>query len=153
MRVASILKRKAAEIHTIGPQAPITEAVRRMVEHRIGCLVVVDDDAPVSIITERDVLRALDATGTLAGRRVGDLMAATLVICTSADTVDKAMSLMSHNVTGRRIRHLPVIDERRLVGVLSIGDVIDALLTEATFENRLLKNYIKHWPEEDVAPP
>ncbi len=151
MRIASVLKRKGAEVHTIDPQAPVNEAVRRMVENRIGSLVVVAGDKPVSIVTERDVLQTLDAQGALAGRRVADIMAARLVMCSSADTVDKAMGLMTHNVTGRRIRHLPVIDNGRLVGMLSIGDVVEALLTEATFENRLLKNYIKHWPEEDKA--
>lgn len=151
MRVASVLKRKGAEIHTIDPKAPVTEAVRRMVEKRIGSLMVVDGGRPVSIITERDVLRALDADGALAGRTVADLMATRFVVCSSADTVDKAMSLMTHNITGRRIRHLPVIDDGYLVGVLSIGDVVEALLTEATFENRLLKNYIQHWPEDDTA--
>lgn len=151
MRIASVLKRKGTRIHTIDPQAPVTEAVRRMVENRIGSLMVVDGSRPVSILTERDVLQALDADGTLAGRKVADLMASRLVVCSSADTVDTAMSLMTHNVTGRRIRHLPVIDDGRLVGMLSIGDVVDALLTEAKFENRLLKNYIKHWPEEDAV--
>jgi CBS domain-containing protein len=153
MRIASVLKRKGAEIHTIDPHAPVTEAVRRMGENRIGSLVVVDGDRPVGIITERDVLQALDAHGTLTGRCIAELMAARLVVCSSADTVDKAMSLMTHNITGRRIRHLPVIDDGHLVGVLSIGDVVDALLTEATFENRLLRNYIKHWPEEGAITP
>ncbi len=151
MRIASVLKRKGTEIHVIDPNAPVTEAVRRMVENRIGSLMVVDGGRPVSIITERDVLQALDVDGALAGRTVADLMAARLVVCSSADTVDKAMSLMTHNVTGRRIRHLPVVDDGHLVGMLSIGDVVEALLTEATFENRLLKNYIKHWPEEDTV--
>jgi CBS domain-containing protein len=150
MRIASVLKRKGAEIHTIEPQAPADEAVRRMVQNRIGSLVVMEGDRPVSIITERDVLQALDAHGSVSGLRVADLMAKHLVMCGSVDTVDKAMGLMTHNVTGRRIRHLPVIDGGRLVGMLSIGDVVEALLTEATFENRLLKNYIKHWPEEDT---
>lgn len=151
MRIASVLKRKDREIHTIDPRAPVTEAVRQMVENRIGSLVVVDAGRPVGIITERDVMRSLDAGGTLAGRAVADLMATRLIVCSSTDTVDTAMSLMTHNVTGRRIRHLPVVDDGRLVGMLSIGDVVEALLTEATFENRLLRNYIKHWPEEDTV--
>lgn len=151
MRIASVLKRKGAQVHTIEAPARATEAVRRMVQARIGSLIVVQGGLPVSIVTERDVLRALDEHGALAGRTVAELMAPRLVVCRSADTVDEAMRLMTHNVTGRRIRHLPVVDDGHLVGMLSIGDVVEALLTEATFENRLLKNYIKHWPEEDGA--
>jgi CBS domain-containing protein len=150
MKVASVLRKKGKELYTVRAEQSMIDAVNLMVEKRIGALVVVDGLRPVSIVTERDVLRALPQYGAaLDGVRVQALMAKRLVVCTSSDTVDHVMDLMNNNITGNRIRHLPVVDGDELVGMLSIGDVVDALLTEAKFENRLLKNFIKNWPEED----
>lgn len=149
MKVASALRKKGKEIHAIGPAQSMTEAVTRMVEKRVGALLVLEQGVPVGIVTERDVLRAIPKYGAaLSGVEVRQLMSAPLITCSSNDTVDHAMDLMTNNPTGWRIRHLAVIDGTKLIGILSIGDVVDALLTEAKFENRLLKNFIRNWPEE-----
>lgn len=104
----------------------------------------------VSIVTERDVLLAVGSHGdSLSDVTVGKVMARQLIICSSDDTLDRAMDMMTNNATKKRIRHLPVVDDEVLVGVVSIGDVVDALLTKTRFENQLLKNYIKNWPEEE----
>jgi len=152
MRVGHLLRNEKT-CHGIEPHQPLLAAVRLMMQHRVGALVVLDAGALVGIITERDVLGAVDRhTEDLreAGRlRVADLMSTRLVVCSSDTGVDQAMALMLHNETGQRVRHLPVVDEGHLRGVISIGDVIQALLTETEFEAKLLRNYIKNWPEPD----
>lgn len=150
MKIASVLRKKGGEVHAIDPGQSMIDAVTLMVDKRIGSLIVVEQGRPVGIVTERDVLRAIPRHGaTLAGVEVRRLMSSPLITCSSDDTVDHAMGLMTNNTTGWRIRHLAVIDDGELVAVLSIGDVVDALLTEAKFENRLLKNFIRNWPEEE----
>lgn len=150
MKVRHIFRKKGYEYHTIGPEELLKDAVAAMMTHRIGSLLVTEDDELLSIITERDVMRTVhERQGECFRIQVRDVMAPHLVCCRAEDSVDEAMELMFRNETGKRIRHLPVLDGKQLVGVLSIGDVVEALLTETRFENRLLKTYIKHWPEDE----
>lgn len=148
MKVKGLLKKKGDRLLSAAPDTPLRAAVRTMMENRVGSLVVMEGDKLVSIITERDVLAAVDRhCERMSELKVSDMMAKQLVTCTSEDGVDAIMDLMIRNPTKRRIRHLPVVDDGVLQGVISIGDIVDALLTEAKFENELLKNYIKNWPE------
>ena len=150
MKVSYVLKIKGNSYYSIGPDQSLIDAVRVMMQHKIGALVVMDDQRLISIITERDILGAVDKFGAdLKNVKVNQMMAPQLVVCGSEDTVDHAMHLMTHNLTKHRIRHLPVVNNEKLIGVISIGDIVQALLTETTFENRLLKHYIKSWPEEE----
>jgi len=150
MNIGKILKTKGYVIRSINQDAALADAVRLMVEYGIGSLMVVDAENPISIITERDVLGAADGQlQDFTAIRVRDVMARQLVTCDSTFDMNEAMDLMTNNVTGRRIRHLPVVDDGKLTGVVSIGDIVHALLKEARFENRLLKNYIRNWPEEE----
>lgn len=153
MNINSVLKRKS---HTgqycIDPEQPLTDAVKLMMQHRVGSLVVMEGGRLVGIVTERDVMRAVDDhLPRFADVAVRDVMTADPITCAGDTGIDVAMDTMLHNATGNRIRHLPIVEQGRLVGVLSIGDVIDALLTETRFENQLLKNYIKNWPEDAPA--
>lgn len=150
MNIHYLLERKGGELHRIGPDAQVNEAVSLMARHRIGSLAVMEGERLRSIVTERDVLCAVDSHGEEAGRLyVREIMAPRLVTCPPGMTLDEAMDLMFHNVTGRRIRHLPVVEDDRVLGIISIGDVVHALLTETRFENKLLKHYIRCWPEEE----
>jgi len=148
MKVKGLLKKKGDRLLSAEPNTPLTAAVRTMMENRVGSLVVLENGKLRSIITERDVMAAVDRHADRIGElTVADMMAKQLVTCTSEDSVDAIMDLMLRNPTKRRIRHLPVVDNGELKGVVSIGDIVAALLTEAKFENELLKNYIKNWPE------
>ena len=123
-----------------------------MIHNRIGSLVVMENGQIVGIVTERDVVWAAGQHSVnLINMTVHDIMAKTLVTCTGEDSLEHAMDLMTRNPTQQRIRHLPVIDDGELVGLISIGDIVHALLTKTEFENKLLKNYIKHWPDEERA--
>lgn len=149
MNIRYLLDRKGDELHRIGPDAKLNEAVSQMARHRVGSLAVMEGQRLLSIVTERDVLCAVDTHGEGAGHLcVREIMAPRLVTCLPDLGLDEAMELMFHNVTGRRIRHLPVVENEHVLGVISIGDVVHALLTETRFENKLLKHYIRCWPEE-----
>ncbi|MDW8323574.1 MAG: CBS domain-containing protein [Burkholderiales bacterium] len=133
-----------SEIYGIEPDAPVAEAVRRMVERDIGSLVVMQDGRMVGFITERDILRGMHARGcSLADARVSELMDKEPLLCNPDDSVDYARDVL----TKSRLSHLVVMENNRLVGVISFHDVAKACLKQANFENTLLKRYIRNWPE------
>ncbi len=144
MKLRDILSVKGSAVHSISPEAALQDAVRSLVEHRIGALIVCRADAaadkpPAGIITERDILHAC-----AAGRRplneatVAEAMTTALVVGAPDDDVATAMGIM----TTRRIRHLPVLADGRLVGLVSIGDLVKAQLDLLAMENRFMKDYI-----------
>lgn len=139
MNVQSILQRKGAEVATISQTASVCDAVRLLGERRIGALVVSGDGRAIEgIISERDVVRVAE-NGGLDDITVGSVMSTDVVTCAVGDGVDRLMALM----TERRIRHLPVVDDGgHLAGIVSIGDVVKARLTELEHENRALADYI-----------
>ncbi|HUP00377.1 MAG TPA: CBS domain-containing protein [Gemmatimonadota bacterium] len=142
MDVRTILAGKvSAGVIAIEPERTIQQAIERLVEHNIGALVVVDAAGePVGIITERDILRACThGADRLESTRVEEVMSADLIVGELDDTVDYVMGIMTTN----RIRHLPIVGERGLSGMVSIGDVVKVQLQEADYENRHLKEYIR----------
>lgn len=127
-------------IHSILQHEPIQTAVDRMVEHRIGSLIVYDATGNVmGIVTERDVLRAMARRECdMAGRNVADIMTRDMVVAGPHETVHELCKLMTRN----RVRHLPIVHEGRLEGLVSLGDLVIAELEEALDENHQLKDYI-----------
>ncbi len=152
MKVGHIIEEKGVQRFCTTANQSLTDAATLMCENRIGSLVVLDGEDIKSIVTERDVMMAVGGChGEISGLTVGDVMPKLLITCNVEDTLDHVMDLMINNETGRRIRHLPVLDKSKLVGVISISDVVEALLTKQEFENKLLKNYIKNWPDAESA--
>lgn len=150
MKVSHILKEKGTEFLSIEPDQMLCDAVALMMQHKIGSLIVLENGKLRSIVTERDVMGAVDKhQAKVTEIKVRQVMAPKLVTCHSDDDIGMAMDMMTNNLTKRRIRHLPVVDEDELAGVISIGDIVHALLTESKFENRLLKNYIQNWPDDE----
>jgi CBS domain-containing protein len=150
MKVRHILESKGTELFHVSPEESVTTAIGRMMGHKSGSLVVMEEERLAGIITERDVMRAVNRYGAdLDSIMVREVMATDVVCCRDTDTLDEAMGLMIENPSKHGIRHLPVMDGERLAGMISMRDIIQALLTEIKFENRLLKNYIKNWPEEE----
>lgn len=151
MRIGHLLKNKMTGNFCISGDESLVKAAAVMNQNHIGSLVVKEGGKVVSIVTERDVMRAVsDHSGRLAELKVADVMATTLICCDADDSVDHIMDIMINNETGHRIRHLPVMENGNFIGVISMSDIIQALLTETKFENNLLKNYIKNWPEGGV---
>ncbi|MEN6458020.1 MAG: CBS domain-containing protein [Thermoguttaceae bacterium] len=144
MKLQEILSKKARRVHSISSGATLLEAVARMVEHRVGSLVVLRSDAtgleePIGIITERDILYASTVgKPPLAEVTVAGAMSSAVITATPDDEVEDVMGLM----TNRRIRHLPVLCNGQLVGIISIGDVVKAQHDRLAMENRCLKDYI-----------
>jgi CBS domain-containing protein len=123
MKIAAILATKGADVETIWPDRRVREAVALLARRNIGALVVVDETrAPVGIMSERDVVRAAATDEAILTRRVSDIMTRHLV---TASPDDDLLSV-AHVMTERRIRHLPVVQAGRLVGIVSIGDVVKA---------------------------
>lgn len=143
MKLQEILEVKGSTVYTIAPQASLQEVVAGLTEHRVGSLVVWQPESDavklLGIITERDILHACMAgKRPLTDVRVAEVMTTALVTAAPDDEVEQVMGLM----TARRIRHLPVMAEGRLVGIISIGDVVKAQHDRLALENRCLKDYI-----------
>ena len=152
MNIKNLLEQKGNNCITISPENSMAEAVDKMMEHYIGSLIVLKNDEPIGIVTERDVMYTIHHHGCdIRSTTVGEIMGKELVFCDLSFTLKEAMTLMFNNQTGRRIRHLPVIDEGQLIGMVSNGDLLQRLNEEAEFENRVMKNYIQNWPEEDIS--
>ncbi|MEJ2207094.1 MAG: CBS domain-containing protein [Gemmatimonadota bacterium] len=138
MRICDILRRKGFEVVTIAPDRTVLDAVQTLVEHNIGAVVVVDGSGLAGILSERDVLRLTAQSTDLSTLRVGDVMTSDVVIGDGSDNLREVMDVMTRN----RIRHLPVVDGGNLAGLVSIGDLVNALRTAVETENRHLKQYI-----------
>jgi CBS domain-containing protein len=147
MLLQDILRRKGSKVHSITPDAKLDEVVHKLVENNCGSLVVCqpsnDGDAGgtlVGIITERDILRSCAKQGgSLRELAVRDVMSRELMTGTPDDSIEETMGLM----TERRIRHLPILVDGRLAGMISIGDLVKAHYDEVTMENHYLKSYIQ----------
>ena len=139
MLVAEILKDKGDAVYSIRPEVRLGEACGELDRLRVGALIVCDADRVVGVLSERDVVRALAGGGAAALERpVSDFMTADVVFAAPAETVTILMGRM----TDRRIRHLPVLRDGRLAGVISIGDVVKCQIAEATQEAESLRTYI-----------
>lgn len=139
--VADILRLKGNSVWSIAPDVKIIEALHSMADKRVGALLVIEEDKLVGIVTERDYARkvALEERSSRESL-VRDIMS-NRVLCARPDqTVQECMALMSD----KRARHLPVIDHKKVVGVISIGDLVKAIIAEQQFEIEQLQHYINH---------
>jgi CBS domain-containing protein len=139
MRIADVLRNKGAAVVTIHPDATVTELLTGLAEHNIGAMVVVGPDGVQGVVSERDVVRALQANrGSVLSRPVSAIMTTRVVTCSKADSVDDLSVLM----TEKRVRHVPVLEDGRLVGIVSIGDVVKSRIAELQDEHAQLRSYI-----------
>jgi CBS domain-containing protein len=144
MKLQDILNAKGSTVHSISPEASLQDVVKTLIERRVGSLLVFGSSSDenvelIGIITERDILHACAAgSRPLTEVRVAEAMSKTLVTGTPDDEVEEVMGLM----TTRRIRHLPVLLEGRLAGMISIGDVVKAQHDSLAMENQFMKDYI-----------
>ena len=144
MQVSEILKVKGNALFTIAPEGKLAEAVSVMAEHNMGSLVVMEKGRMVGILTFREILVALDkGHGALGEARVSEIMERDPVIASPGMEVNDLRRTMIDSGA----RYLPVMERDRLIGVVSFRDVAKAVLEEQDFENRMLKGYIKNWPE------
>ncbi len=139
MLVAEILKDKGDAVYSIPPDMRLGQACGELRRLKVGALIVCEDDRAVGVLSERDVVRGIARDGAAAlDRPVSDFMTADIVFAAPAESVGVLMERM----TDRRIRHLPVLRDGRLSGVISIGDVVKCQIAEATREAESLRTYI-----------
>ena len=140
MILREILRIKGSKVHTIAPDATLAAVVSKLVENNVGSLVVCDGDEMVGIISERDILRACAANGgTLHEKRAREAMSSKVMTGSPEDSIEETMGLM----TDKRIRHLPILENGKLAGMISIGDVVKAQHDSLAMENHHLKSYIQ----------
>ena len=142
MQVAEILRTKGADVATVAPDDTIETAVHTLRDRNVGALVVTADGTAIDgILSERDIVRALDAEPQeLLDQPVSQIMTSEVFTCLPTDRVEGLMAMM----TEKRIRHLPVEVEDSLAGIISIGDVVKHRVNELENEARAMEDYIHH---------
>jgi CBS domain-containing protein len=140
MLIVTVLRSKGSFVATVPPEATVQELLDTLAEHRIGALVVSADGSSIDgIVSERDVVRHLrEAGGDLLERPVSSIMTAEVATCAPDSTVEDLMRMM----TNQRIRHVPVVQDGRLAGIVSIGDVVKSRILELESERDDLVGYI-----------
>jgi CBS domain-containing protein len=136
--IERVLADKGADVLTTTADATVGEAVRRMSDHNVGAVVVLAEDALVGILSERDVVRRLATEPGVLDLEVGEVMTSPVTTCGPATTIDELMRVM----TDGRFRHVPVVDDGGLVGIVSIGDVVKRRLDELETETQQLTEYV-----------
>ena len=141
MIVNTILSAKGSEVITIGPTATLEDAIAVLTRHRIGAVVVLGtEERLIGILSERDIVRALSEQGAGALQQpLAQSMTRTVATCGANDTISEIMDRMTRG----RFRHIPVVENDRLTGIISIGDVVKQRLTEMERESEALKDYIQ----------
>lgn len=143
LTIRDILRAKGSAVVTIQPDAKVLDAMRLLVKRNIGALVVLQGETIAGIITERDLLRAgAGDPDLLKTAHVRDLMSTPVVTAVATDSIHSVMETM----TERRIRHLPIVEGKQLTGMVSIGDVINAVRRNAEYEKEQLQAYITGTP-------
>ncbi len=137
-RLAEILAEKGGDVLEIAADATVLEAVQLMVEKNVGSLLVTEAGEVTGIVTERDYLRRVTLEGRTEQAPVGEIASSPLIVVTPETTIDECMALM----TDRRIRHVPVVDGGRVVGIVSIGDLVKFQSKQQSFQIQFLNEYI-----------
>lgn len=139
MRISDVLRNKGSAVATVTETTTVVGLLAELATHNIGAMVVVGQDGVVGIVSERDVVRKLHEHGPdLLRLQVADIMSGVVVTCSPDDAVDDLSALMTNN----RVRHVPVLDDGRLVGIVSIGDVVKNRMDELQAEHEHLQAYI-----------
>ena len=139
MRISDVLRTKGASVATITPETSVAALLTELAVHNIGAMVVMSQDGLVGIVSERDVVRKLHEMGAEIMRRpVSEIMTTVVATCSPEDSVNSLSALMTEN----RVRHVPVVADGRLAGIVSIGDVVKNRLEELEAEQQHLQAYI-----------
>lgn len=139
LQVKHLLAEKGHDVHGIGPEAPVLDAIRSMAERHIGALLVMRGDELVGIVSERDYARKVILLDRHSDDTpVSEIMSPNVLTVGPEDTVETCMRLC----TDRRVRHLPVVENRKVVGLVSIGDLVKAVISEQSTQIEQLERYI-----------
>jgi CBS domain-containing protein len=149
MKVSDILRVKGGTLYTISPEDPLERAVETMAQFDIGSLAVMDHGELVGMLTFRELIHTLARNGgTVGNKSVRSVMDDHPMSCTPETELDEVRPMMLE----RHTRYMPVMDNKMLMGVISFYDVAKAVVDSQNFENKMLKAYIRDWPEQDEEP-
>ena len=138
--VEQILKEKGSDLYRVGPDAPVLEAIRIMAEKHVGALLVMQGDSLAGILSERDYARKVVLLGrSSADTPVAQIMSSPVTTVTRSSSVNECLELM----TDQRIRHLPVVENARVLGMLSIGDLVKAVIDDQRHHIEDLERFIR----------
>src|ERR1044072_9287257 len=141
MRISDVLRSKGDQVVTVAPDITVRELVAVLAEHNIGAVVVATAPAPLQgIVSERDIVRGLSAGPDVLEQSVESIMTSDVHSCDPHDSVDS----LRHLMTEQRVRHVPVVVEGKLAGIISIGDVVKSRIGELEFERDQLTSYVSH---------
>jgi len=140
MKIKDVLASKSQEVLTIKRSKTTHEAIQMLVGHNIGALLVLDEDGKLEgIISERDILReSAERDKMLRTTKISQVMTKNVIIGLREDDIDYTMGVMTKN----RIRHMPIMESEKVVGIISLGDIVNAQLDEREYDNRYLKQYM-----------
>ena len=138
MQVRHILRDKGREVFTVAADATLREAARQLTRRHIGALVIREPDGNLGVLSERDIVRAIAGDAGALDQPVSAHMTRVVETCAESDSIESLMETM----TNRRLRHLPVVEESRLCGLVSIGDVVKSRIEETVREAESLREYI-----------
>jgi len=139
VKIADVLRTKGSAVATIDPDVPVTDLLRSLAENNVGAIVVASPEGVVGIVSERDVVRRLHESGAgLLSLPVSSIMTTNVFTCSPSDTVDSLTVVM----TERRFRHVPVVSDGQLVGIVSIGDVVKSRIGQLEESQDQLQAYI-----------
>jgi len=146
MKVSDILRVKGGTLYTVSPDEMLTRAIETMAEFDIGSLAVMDNGELAGMLTFREILiTSARNGGTVAGKTVGKVMDTKPATCTPDTELEQVRPMMLE----RHTRYMPVMEGRMLMGVISFYDVAKAIVDNQNFENKMLKAYIRDWPQEE----
>ena len=150
MKVSDILRVKGNTLYTVSPDEPLAKAIEVLAQKDIGSLPVMEHGDLAGMLTFREVIQCIVRNGGIVGdRRVRTAMDDHPLTCTSETELDEVRRMM----LDRHARYMPVMDKRMLMGVISFYDVARAVVDSQNFENRMLKAYIRDWPDADDQRP
>jgi CBS domain-containing protein len=140
MKIRDLLDEKGYDVVTVPPSFPVQDAMRLLVAHNIGSVIVASEKVVEGILTERDILKlAAKDPLTMGSKKVEEVMTKDVIVAFPDDSLESVMEIMTRN----RIRHLPVVDQGWMQGILSIGDVVSALRKKVEVENTYMRDYIR----------
>jgi len=139
MRISDVLRSKGSTVATVDPGLTVSGLVAELAKHNVGAMVVVANGQVVGIVSERDVVRQIHARGAnLLNAKVSEIMTSSVFTCLPTDSVNS----LAQTMTERRIRHMPVVVDGELVGIVSIGDVVKSRIGELESDREQLESYI-----------